>query len=115
MMDQHMAATRMNPALRWLAASAGLVMVLPCLGITVLYLILPAMLTGGAVIVSGWPRFGRWLMWVGAFLLSILVFPWCIATLLHPGGRVDLMVSACLASAILLPLCGLALLVDVFK
>ena len=101
--------------MRWLAVGAGLALVPPCFGITLFYLAMPVMLIAGAAIVGGWPRIGRWLMWIGASLLSLLVFPWCIAILLHPGGRVDFMVSACLASAILLPLCDLALLLDAFK
>ena len=104
-----------RPVLRWLAAGTGLVMVLPCLGITVFYVVLPAVLILGAVI-AGWrPLLGKWLIGIGASLLSVLVFPWCVAILFHPGGRVDFMVAACLASAILLPLCDLALLLDVFK
>jgi hypothetical protein len=101
--------------LRWLAASAGVVMVPGCFSITVFYLVLPAILIVGAVIAGRWPRLGRWLIWIGASLLSVLVLPWCVAIFLHPGGRVDFMISACIASAILLPLCNVALIVDVVK
>jgi hypothetical protein len=69
----------------------------------------------GAVIVGGRPRIGRWLMWVGAFLLSVLVFPWCVAILRHPASPVDFMISSCIASAIFLPLCDVMLLIDGFK
>ena len=113
--SRDMTVMHKRPVLRSLAASAGLVMVAPCLGITVFYLVLPGMLIVGAAI-AGWrPQIGKSLIWIGASLLSVLVFPWCIAILFHPGGGVDLMVFACLASAVLLPLCDLALFFDAFK
>lgn len=100
---------------RWLAACAGLALTLPCLGITLFYLVMPVMLIVGAAIARWRPRIGRWLMWIGAFLLSVLVFPWCVAILLHPASPVDLMISSCIASAIFLPLCDVMLLIDGFK
>jgi hypothetical protein len=100
---------------RWIAICAGLTLVPGCFGITLFYLILPVLLVAGAIIAGRRPSTGRWLMWIGAFLLSVLVFPWCVVALIHPPSRVVFMIFACIASAIFLPLCDVMLIIDAFK
>ena len=108
--------------LRVLAACAGVAAALSCFWITVWYLPLPVLLIAGAAIAGAWPRLGRWLMWIGAFLSSLCLFPYYILILAHPAVPVDrhdingiLLMCVSVASVILVLICDLLLVLDGFK
>src|SRR5471032_2303205 len=117
--NQHLDSTkdalsRFETKLRWCAACTGLV-TLSSAAITVLYLPFPVILLVGAAVAGKWPHTGRWLMGIGASVLSVCLLPTYI--LLLPGLRfayVDLAVLLIdigwVGTLIILPLCDAMLL-----
>ena len=91
------------------------------LAITTLYLPLPILLIAGAGIAGRWPASGRFLMWAGALLLSIFVWPICIVMLLACGEQftsfdLSSLIILCFdASLILLPLLDVMLIREGIK
>ncbi len=105
--------------LRWLAACTGLVAVSGG-AMTSLYLPFPVMLIMGAAILGKWPRTGRWLIWIGASVLSVCLLP-AYAFLLWEMhfAYADLLILLIdigwIGMLILLPLCDVILVIDAFK
>ncbi len=87
---------------------------------TSLYLPFSLMLIVGAAILGRWPRTGRWLMWIGASVLSVCLLPAYV--LLLPEMHftyVELLILLIdigwIGTLILLPLCDVMLVIDAFK
>jgi hypothetical protein len=122
--SQHLDSTkdalgRFKTGLRWLAACTGLA-TLSSAAITMLYLPFPVILIVGAVVAGKWPHTGRWLMGIGASVLSVCLLP--IYVLLLPELRfayVDFLVLLIdigwVGTLIILPLCDTMLLLDGFE
>ncbi|MGZ7090482.1 MAG: hypothetical protein ACXVKH_13525 [Candidatus Angelobacter sp.] len=108
-----------NLLLRWLAACTGLVAVSGG-AMTSLYLPFPIMLIVGAAILGKWPRTGRWLIWIGASVLSVCLLPAYVVLLgeMH-FAYVDFLIFLIdigwIGTLILLPLCDVILVIDAFK
>jgi hypothetical protein len=105
--------------LRWVAACTGLVAVSGG-AMTLLYLPFAIILIVGAAIVGKWPRTGRWLMWIGASVLSVCLLPAYV--LLYRKmhfAYVDLSILLIdigwVGTLMLLPLCDAMLVIDAFK
>ena len=85
-----------------------------------LYLPFPVMLIVGAAILGKWPRTGRWLMWIGAAVLSVCLLPTYVLLLrkIH-FAYADLLVLLIdigwIGTLILLPLCDVMLVIDAFN
>jgi hypothetical protein len=112
-------AKSQNLLLRWLAACTGLVAVSGG-AMTSLYLPFPVMLIVGAAILGKWPRTGRWLMWIGASVLSVCLLPTYILLLREMHfSYADLLILLIdigwIGTLILLPLFDVMLLIDAFK
>jgi len=106
---------------RWLAIAAG------CFSASAgflafgwLFPLVPAFLVLGAVVQPRSPRPGKWLMWLGAFFLSLVVLPIGVEMLfggirslrLHHEGFIIVPFSLSLVSVLLVLLCDTALLID---
>ena len=116
-----MASTSTNAPLGWgiriLALATGVMTAVSCFWISVLWLPLPFLLIIGSFIASTLPRVGEWLMWIGAVLLSISLFPIYIWLLRHPEVPVDqydingmIIMAVTVTSVILVPLFDAALI-----
>ena len=108
-----------NLLLRWLAACTGLV-AFSGAALTSLYLPFPVVLIVGAAILSKWPRTGRWLMWIGASVLSVCLLPAYVLLLREMHfAYADLLILLIdigwIGTLILLPLCDVMLVIDAFK
>lgn len=64
---------------QWLAAIAGFVAAVAFLGLSWMYSILASFLVFGAALSSWFPRVGRWLILVPAFLSSVIIVPVFVA------------------------------------
>jgi hypothetical protein len=113
---------RANLKVRWLAGITGCVTALACLWIGIPFMPMPALLILGCILAGRWPNSGKWLMWVGALLLSVFVMPFCVAILRFPEVPVNhsdlggiLLISLVVASVILIPLCDVTFFVVGFK
>jgi hypothetical protein len=110
---------RIQAKLRWIAAGTGLVTI-SGLAITWLYLPFPVLLILGAAIAGRWPRTGRWLMWVGAAVLSLFLLPTYIVLLpenhfVYTDLIILLIDIGWVGTVVLLPLCDVVLFIDAFK
>jgi hypothetical protein len=113
-----MDSDRMRRSLRWTAALTGLV-TFSSLAITLLYLPLPVLLIIGASVAGCRPRTAKWLMYIGASVLSACVLPVYAVLLFEPQEHLHLHDAVALlinlgwkASLILLPLFDLMLVLD---
>ena len=114
-----MSQARAETSLHWIAAITGLV-TFSSLAMTLLYLPLPILLIVGAAIAGRWPRTGRWLMWIGAVVLSVCVLPVYTVLLFGPreylpGAMAVLISLGWKTSLILLPLFDVMLVVDALR
>jgi hypothetical protein len=87
---------------------------------TSLYLPFPMILLVGAAIVGKWPRTGRWLMWVGASVLTVCLLPAYVLLLReihfsYVDSSILLIDIGWVGTLILLPLCDVMLVIDAFK
>jgi hypothetical protein len=115
------AQVRIEARLRWIAAGTGLV-TMSGLAITVLYLPFPILLIVGAAIAGKWLRTGRWLMWIGASVISVCVLPFYVLELpvlmrsfFVPDVPIMLINIGWMGTMILLPLCDVMLILDGFR
>jgi hypothetical protein len=84
---------------------------------TYLYLPFPVMLLGGAAVAGRWPRLGRWLMGISAFVLSVTLLPSFLVLLpefhfVYVDLPILLIDIGWIGTVIMLPLCDVMLLVD---
>jgi hypothetical protein len=105
---------------RWLAGiTAGVAAVSGSLGFGLSFLAVPSILIIGAFMAGRWQRSGTWLLWIGAFFLSLWALPYGGLILVSPPPRSDhsgLGVIAMTATTMLLVvLCDLALLLEAVR
>ena len=80
----------------------------------------PVMLIAGAAILGKWPPTGRWLMWIGASVLSVCLLPAYVLLLremhfAHVDFLILLIDIGWIGTLILLPLFDVILVIDAFK
>jgi hypothetical protein len=114
-----MDSNRMRRSLRWTAALTGLV-TFSSLAITLLYLPLPVLLIVGASVARRKPHTAKWLMCIGASVLSVFVLPVYAVLLFEPREHLHDAVALLInlgwkASLILLPLFDVMLVLDWIK
>jgi hypothetical protein len=114
-----MDSNRMRRSLRWIAALTGLV-TFSSLAITLLYLPLPVLLIVGASVARRKPHTAKWLMYIGASVLSVFVLPVYAVLLFEPREHLHDAVALLInlgwkASLILLPLFDVMLVLDWIK
>ena len=102
---------------RWLAIAAGCVSGLAgSLPFGPLFAALPAILVFSAILQRWSPRPGRWLMWLGAFFLTLDVGVFFIPPVLRPSHMLDgsilIVLSLYIVSILLVGCCDLALIID---
>jgi hypothetical protein len=106
----------MRRSLRWTAALIGLV-TFSSLAITLLYLPLPVLLIVAASVAGRRPRTTKWLMYIGASVLSVCISPVYAVLLFEPREHLPDAVAVLInlgwkASLILLPLFDVMLVLD---
>ncbi len=102
---------------RWLVIITGCISGLAgSLSFGPLFSMLPALLISGAVLQRWSPRPGRWLMWFGAFWLTVDVGVFLGPPVLRRprslDGNVLVLLALCLLSLVLVGWCDVALIID---
>jgi hypothetical protein len=108
---------------RWLAVVTGCFTAVAGTFVGGLFFLIPSFLILGAVVQPRSPRSGRWLMWLGAFLLSLMTLPLASVLLSEsiPTLRVHYdygeltLVSLCAMSVFLVIWCDVELVVDAIR
>ena len=108
-----------TPKTRWLVIVTGCVSgVAGSLPFGPLFSVVPAILVLGAVLQRWSPRFGRWLMWLGAFFLTVDVGAFLgpvVLSVLRPPRFLDsnilIILSLCIVAVVLVCWCDVALVI----
>ena len=98
---------------RWLAVATGVASALALF--PVWFFLYPALLITGGVIQPRHPRAGRWLVWLGAANLGVIIYVYDAIIFPHPWREPQIMVVPFSASTILLLWCYAELVVDGLK
>jgi hypothetical protein len=120
-MPENLSTDVLTRTTRILAIVAGVFTAIACIFLGGLFFVLPVCLILGALTQPRAPKLGKWLLWIAAFLLSILMIPIGAVvvqeTTVHFSTNFKLAETAfaavCVIGAVLVLCCDVALLFDI--